>query len=232
MYLSAPCRSMLKLSQRDEKCMRMRRNASILRLYSRMRSEGFPFIVWGSGAGPVFDSFAVCPLGRVASRRGASLCPCHADLRFGRVARVPCVALYHGDCCWAGRVGAAVLWGSASRARRVCGVGGAVSWGLVVGVSRGWRCAMGIAGGRVACVALCHGDCCWACRVGAAVPWMGIATGRVAWVALCHGDCWWVCSAGGAVPWGLLLGVSRVRRCAMGIAGGRVAWVAPCVGDC
>ena len=97
-----------------------------------------------------------------------------------RVARVACVALCHGDCCWA------------------CRVGAAVPWGLLVGVSRGWRCAMGIAGGRVACVALCHGDCYWACRVR------------------------------DAVPWGLLLGVSRGWRCAMGIAAGRVAWVRRC----
>ena len=42
-------------------------------------------------------------------------------------------------------------------------------WGLLLGVSRGWRCAMGIAAGRVAGAALCHGDCWWACRVGGAV---------------------------------------------------------------
>ena len=50
----------------------------------------------------------------------------------GRVARVACVALCHGDCCWACRVGAAV--------------------------SRGWRCAIGIAAGRLAWASLCHGD--------------------------------------------------------------------------
>ena len=109
---------------------------------------------------------------------------CRGDLRLGRVACVACVALCHGDCCGAGRVGAAV------------------PCGLLVGVSRGWRCAMGIAGGRVAWAAACHGDCCWACCVGA------------------------------AVPWGLLLGVSRGWRCAMGIAAGRVVWVAPCLEDC
>ena len=178
----------------------------------------------------MFASFAVCPLGRVASS-GASLCPCHADLRLGRVACVAWVPLCHGDCCWAGRVGAAVPWGSASRARRVCGVCGAVPWGLLQGVSRGCRCAMGIAGGRVAWVALCHGDCCWAGRVGAAVPWG---------FPLCHGDCCSACRVGGAVPWGLLLGGSRGCRCAMRIAAwrvawvrigvGRVAWVPPCLG--
>ena len=82
----------------------------------------------------------------------------------GRVARVARAALCHGDCCWARRLGAAV------------------PWGLLLGVSRGWRCAMGIAAGRVAWVSLCHGDC-WAGRplggaaslrlviaLGAAVP--------------------------------------------------------------
>ena len=61
---------------------------------------------------------------------------------------------------------------------------------------------------------------------------MGIAGGRVAWVALCHGDCWRACRVCGVVRLGLLVGVSRVRRCAMGIAGGRVAWVALCHQDC
>ena len=210
-----------------------------------MRTQGFPFIVWGSGGWTrvrfVCCVSGRCRRGRVASSRGASLIPCRADLRFGRVARVPCVALCHGDCCWAGRVGAAVPWGSASRARRVCGVCGAVPWGLLLGGSRGCRCVMGIAGGRVAWVALCHGDCWRACRVGGGVPWglllgmsrgcrcaMGIAARRVAWVALCHGDCCWVCREGGAVPWGLLLGGSRGWRCDIRIAVGHVAWVPLC----
>ena len=47
------------------------------------------------------------------------------------------VALCHGDC-WC--------------ARR------AVPCGLLVCASRGWRCAMRIAGVRVAWVALCHAD--------------------------------------------------------------------------
>ena len=101
--------------------------------YSRMRSEGFPFIVWGSG-GWTRVRFVCCVPARsrrVASRsrRGASLIPCHADLRLGRVACVACVALCHGDCCRAGRVGGAVPWGSASRARRV---GAAVPWRLLL----------------------------------------------------------------------------------------------------
>ena len=45
-------------------------------------------------------------------------------------------------------------------------------WGLASGVSRVWRvwrCVMGIAGGRVAWVPRCHGDC-WAARpLGGAV---------------------------------------------------------------
>ena len=84
-----------------------------------MRSEGFPFIVWGSGGWTVFASFAAARrVGgrRSASERGASLIPCHADLRLGRVACVACVALCHGDCCWAGRVGGAVSLGLVSRA--------------------------------------------------------------------------------------------------------------------
>ena len=54
---------------------------------------------------------------------------------------------------------------------------------------------------------------------------MGIAAGRVACAGPCHEDCWWACRVGGAVPWGLLVGMSRVWRCAIRIAGGRVAFV-------
>ena len=227
-----------------------------------MRSEGFPFIVWGLGAGP---------------------CSLRLPRRVAGVSRARRVD--------PGCVVNSVPLGSALRARRACAVCGAVPWGLLLGRScgcrsavgicvsgasrvwRGWRCVMGIAAGRVAWVPLCHADCCWAGRVGGAVPcglllggsrgWrcaMGIAAGRVAWVPLCHGDCcsagrvggcamriaaqrvvWvplchgdccWAGRVGTAVPWGLLLGGSRVRRCVMGFAGGRVAWVAPCLKDC
>ena len=65
---------------------------------------------------------------------------------------------------------------------RAPNMGGALPWGLLLGVSPGCRCAMGIAGGRVAGVPLCHRDCC------------------LAWVPLCHGDCWWACRGGAAVP--------------------------------
>ena len=149
----------------------------------------------------------------------------------GRVTWVP---LWHGDCCWA------------------CRVGVAVPWGLLLGVSWVRRCAMGIAAGRVAGAALCHGDCWLARRVGAAVPCgllvgvsrgcrsvMGIA-GRVACVALCHGDCYWACRVGGAVlrnaagrvaSWGLLTKASSGWRRVFGIADQGVVWVALCHGD-
>ena len=103
------------------------------------------------GADVSWNAAAGC-VGRVAY---AALCRGTqwqaVTMGFGRVARVAWVALCHGDCWWARRVGAAV------------------PWGLLVGVSRGCRCAMGIAGGRVAWVALCHEDC-WAARpLGGAV---------------------------------------------------------------
>ena len=81
----------------------------------------------------------------------------------GRVARVARAALCHGDCCWA------------------CRLDTAVPWGLLPGVSRGWRCAMGIAAGRLAWVSLCHEDC-WA-------GWrrvLGIADQGMVWVARGH----------------------------------------------
>ena len=196
-----------------------------------MRSEGFPFIVWGSGGwtrvrfvccvpaqcsrGCVVNSVP-CGLasGRVSRGEGGRAFRV-VTMGVGRVAHVACVALCHGD--------AAVPWGLLLGVSR-----GAVPWGLLVGVSHVWRCAMMIATGRVAWVALCHGDCYWACRVGGAVPWgllLGVSRR-------------WRCAmgiaarVGGAVPWGLLLGVSRGWRRVLGIAGGRVAWVAPCLGDC
>ena len=98
----------------------------------------------------------------------------------GRVACAACAALCHEDCWWA------------------CRVGAAVPLGLLVGVSRVWRCAMGIAGGSVA------------------------------WVALRHGDCWRACRVDGAVPLGLLVGVSRGWRRVLRIADKAVVWVAPC----
>ena len=150
-----------------------------------------------SGASRVWRGWR-CAMG-IAGGQVAWVALCGGDLRLGRVACVACVALCHGDCCWAGRVGAAVAWGSASRARRVRGVRGAVPWGLLLGRScgcrcavgicvsgawcamgicvsgasrvwRGWRCAMEIAAGRVACVALRHGDCYWARKMSSEMP--------------------------------------------------------------
>ena len=73
---------------------------------------------------------------------------CRGDLRLGRVACVACVvgrvawvAPCHGDCCWA------------------CRGCGAVPWGLLVGVSRGWRRVLGIADQGVVWVAPCLRDC-------------------------------------------------------------------------
>ena len=61
---------------------------------------------------------------------------------------------------------------------------------------------------------------------------MGIAAGRVVWVALCHGDCWWACRVGGAVSWGLLTEPLSGWRRVLGITGQGVVWVAPCLRDC
>ena len=57
---------------------------------------------------------------------------------------------------------------------------------------------------------------------------MGIAAGRVAWVALCHADCWWASRVGAAVPCGLLGSASSRWRRVLGIADQGVVWVAPC----
>ena len=118
------------------------------------------------------------------------------------------------------RVCGAVPWNAMAgcddgrRACRACGVCGAVPWGLLLGVSRGCRCAMGIAAGRVAWVALCHGDCCWASRVGVVVPW-GLAR-----------------PLGDAVFWGFLTRAWCGWRRVIRIGEQGVLWVAPCLGDC
>ena len=107
---------------------------------------------------------------------------------------------------------------------------GAVPWGLLLGVSGGRHCVMGIAAGRVAGAALCR----WACRVGGGVSsglltrassgWrsvLGIADQGVVWVALFHVDCWWACHVGGAVSWGLLTQpLSGWRRVLVGVSRG------------
>ena len=159
-----------------------------------------------SGASRVWRVWR-CAMG-IAAGQVVWVALCRGDLRLGRVACVACVALCHGDCCWAGCVGGAVPWGSASRARRVCGVCGAVPWGLLLGRSRGWRCAVGICVSGVSRVWRV-----WCCA-------MGIAAGQVVWVALCRG----ICVSGASRVW-------RGWRCAVGIAAGRVAWVPLCRGD-
>ena len=147
--------------------------------------EGNPWICGCElGAGFCGNAAAGC-VGRVAC---AALCRGTqwqaVTMGVGRVACVACAALCHGDCCWA------------------CRVGAAVPWGLLLGVSRGCRCAMGIAGGRVA------------------------------WVALCHGDCWAARPLGGAVSWGLLSRTWSGWRRVIRIGEQGVVWVAPCLGDC
>ena len=81
-----------------------------------------------------------------------------------------------------------------------------VPWGLVVDVSRLWRCAVVIAGEGVVWVELCHWDCWVGRRVGTAVS-LGLLIG---------GRC-----VGGACGW----------RRVIGIAGQGVVWVALCYWD-
>ena len=68
-------------------------------------------------------------------------------------------------------------------------------WGLVVGVSRGWRRVLGIADQGLVWVVPCLRDCWWACRVCGAVLWgllrcgwrrVSVALLGVVWVAPCH----------------------------------------------
>ena len=115
-----------------------------------------------------------------------------------------------------GIAGVRVAWVALCRADCwcACRVGGAVPCGLLVCVSRGWRCAMGIAGVRVAWVALCH------------------AGVRVAWVALCHVYWWWACRVVGAVSRGLLTEPLSGWRRVFEIADQGVVWVALCLWDC
>ena len=61
---------------------------------------------------------------------------------------------------------------------------------------------------------------------------MGIAAGRVAWVPLCHEDCWAARPLGGAVSWGLLTRAWSGWRRVIEIGDQGVVWVAPCLGDC
>ena len=197
-----------------------------------------------------FRSYEKCSVGKWLGcvLQGLLNCKSWVTVRSGKCKSCICQKKTQGGITFSGRrsiVGGSVLRAVAGR----CACSPLVFCFLLLGVrvspAAGWRCAMRIAGVRVAWVALCHADCWCACCVGGAVPcgllvcvsrgWrcaMGIAGVRVAWVALCHGECWRACRVGGAVPWGLLVCVSRGWRCAMGIAGVRVAWVALCHGDC
>ena len=112
--------------------------------------------------------------------------------------------------CRRGVVVKSVPWGLAQGASS--GVGGAVLWELLVGVSRVWRCAVGIGDQGVVWVAPCLWDCwaasCgWRCVIGiVSSGWrrvIGIADQGVVWVAPC-----------------------------LAIAGQGVVWVAPCLWDC
>ena len=57
----------------------------------------------------------------------------------------------------------------------VAGAGNLWICGCKLGADTLWNAAAGCVG-RVACVALCHGDCCWACRGCGAVP-VGVSRG-------------------------------------------------------
>ena len=130
----------------------------------------------------MFASFAAARRGRVASTRGASLIPCRWDLCCEGVARVPCVALCHGDCCWAGRVGAALPWGSASRACTACG---AVPLGSATRARR--ACTMGATVPLGSALRARR-----ACTVCGAVPWgllLGRSCGRRSAVGICVSGC-------------------------------------------
>ena len=128
---------------------------------------GNPWICGCELAADVSWNAAAGCVGRVAC---AALCRgTHwqaVTMGVGRVARV---ALCHGDCCWA------------------CRLGAAVPWRLLLGVSRGWRSAMGIAGRAVLSVAPCLRGLLTRAWSG----WrrvIGIADQGVVWVAPCHWD--------------------------------------------
>ena len=75
---------------------------------------------------------------------------------------------------------------------------------------------MGIAAGQVVWVPLCRGDL----RLG--------RVACVACAALCHGDCCWAGRVGGAVSLRLVSRASCGWRRVIGIADQGVVWVAPC----
>ena len=111
------------------------------------------------------------------------------------------------------------------RCEIVAGAGNPWICGCELGADVSWNAAAGCLG-RVARPALCRGTQWQAVTMGVR------RVARAALAALCHGDCCWARRLGAAVPWGLLLGVSRGCRCAMGIAGRAVLSMAPCLRDC
>ena len=107
------------------------------------------------------------------------------------------------------------------RCESVAGAGNPWICGCELGADVSWNAAAGCVG-RVACAALCRGTQWQAVTISVG------RVARAARAALCRGDCCWACRVGAAVPWGWLLGVSRGWRCAMKIAAGRLAWVSLC----
>ena len=87
-----------------------------------------------------------------------------------------------------------------------CRVCGSVPWGLLVGVSRVWRCAVRICwggccvGGAVSFGLVGWASCRWRCVIG-------IGGQGVVWVALCHWDWWGGRRVAGAVPFAVSCGL-------------------------
>ena len=90
------------------------------------------------------------------------------ERRFLGTQRQAASGLSRVRCCAVERSGR--MWGWSSGVSRVWLVGrcamGTGPWGLLLGVSRGWRCAVrrgrlvvGVADRAFVCAAPCHGDC-------------------------------------------------------------------------
>ena len=97
------------------------------------------------------------------------------------------------------------------RCEIVAGAGNPWICGCELGAHVSWNAAAGCVG-RVARAALCRGTQWQAVTMGVG------RVARVACVALCHGDCCWASRVGAAVPWGLLGGASSRWRRVLGIA--------------
>ena len=117
------------------------------------------------------------------------------------------------------------------RCEIVAGAGNPWICGCELAADVSWNAAAGCVGrvARVARAALCHGDCCWASRVGVAVPW-GLVGGLSSRWRRVLGIADHV--VGGAVSWGLVTRASSGWRCVIGIADQGIVWVAPCHWDC